>query len=108
VADIIQIRRDTAANWTSTDPTLALGEMGYETDTNKMKYGDGSTAWISLSYYGGTDANAIHDNIANEITAITENTSPTWDDEIVTEDSANSFNKKSVKFNNFILDGGTF
>jgi hypothetical protein len=51
VADIIQIRRDTAANWTSADPTLAQGEMGYETDTGKLKFGDGSTAWSSLSYY---------------------------------------------------------
>ena len=47
----IQVRRDTAANWTSTDPTLAQGEMGYETDTGKLKFGDGSTAWTSLDYY---------------------------------------------------------
>jgi hypothetical protein len=47
----IQIRRDTAANWTSTNPTLAQGEMGLETDTNKLKFGDGSTAWNSLDYF---------------------------------------------------------
>ena len=46
-----QVRRDTAANWTSNDPTLADGEFGYETDTNKLKVGDGSTAWSSLAYY---------------------------------------------------------
>ena len=51
MADIIQIRRDTAANWTSANPTLAQGEMGYETDTSKLKFGDGSTAWTGLSYY---------------------------------------------------------
>ena len=45
MADIIQLRRDTAANWTSVDPTLADGEMGIETDTLKQKIGDGSTAW---------------------------------------------------------------
>ena len=50
MADIIQVRRDTAANWTSADPTLAQGEIGYETDTNLMKIGDGSTAWTSLAY----------------------------------------------------------
>jgi hypothetical protein len=56
VADIIQIRRDTAANWTSANPTLAQGEMGYETDTGKLKFGDGSTAWTGLSYYSaGTE-----------------------------------------------------
>lgn len=46
----IQTRRDTAANWTSTNPVLALGEAGLETDTGKIKYGDGSTAWSSLAY----------------------------------------------------------
>jgi hypothetical protein len=46
----IQIRRGTAAQWTSTNPTLASGEQGFETDTNKMKIGDGSTAWNSLAY----------------------------------------------------------
>lgn len=48
---IIKIRRDTAANWTSANPTLALAEPGYETDTGKMKFGDGSTAWNSLTHF---------------------------------------------------------
>jgi hypothetical protein len=46
----IQFRRDTAANWTSANPTLAQGEFGYETDTLKYKIGTGSTAWNSLAY----------------------------------------------------------
>jgi len=46
----IQLRRDTASNWTSNNPTLAEGEFAVETDTNKYKIGDGSTAWTSLSY----------------------------------------------------------
>jgi hypothetical protein len=46
----IQIRRGTASQWTSANPTLAAGEQGYETDTGKMKIGNGSTAWNSLSY----------------------------------------------------------
>lgn len=46
----IQIRRDTAANWTATNPTLAQGEPGLETDTRKVKYGDGTTAWTGLAY----------------------------------------------------------
>lgn len=46
----IQIRRGTAAQWTSANPTLASGEFGYETDTGKAKIGNGSTAWNSLSY----------------------------------------------------------
>lgn len=46
----MQQRRDTAANWTSSNPTLAAGELGLETDTGKMKIGTGSTAWASLGY----------------------------------------------------------
>lgn len=50
MASIIQLRRDTAANWTSANPTLAQGELGLETDTLKIKAGDGSTTWTSLGY----------------------------------------------------------
>jgi len=51
MASRIQIRRDTEANWTSANPTLAQGEMGIETDTLKIKIGDGTTVWTSLAYY---------------------------------------------------------
>ena len=50
MADLIQIRRDTAANWTSANTVLAQGELGAETDTSKIKIGDGSTAWSSRAY----------------------------------------------------------
>ena len=43
-------RRDTAANWTSANPTLLAGEIGIESDTLKWKVGTGSTAWTSLGY----------------------------------------------------------
>ena len=45
-----QFKRATAARWTSVNPILASGELGLETDTNKMKFGDGVTAWNSLLY----------------------------------------------------------
>lgn len=49
----LQIKRDTAANWTSNDPTLLAGQLGYETDTGKLKIGSG-VAWSATSYfYGG-------------------------------------------------------
>jgi hypothetical protein len=51
MASIIQIRRDTASDWTSANPTLAQGELALETDTLKLKAGDGTTAWTSLAYY---------------------------------------------------------
>jgi hypothetical protein len=48
VVTAIQIRRGTAAQWTSANPTLSAGEQGFETDTGKFKIGTGSTAWTSL------------------------------------------------------------
>jgi len=51
----IRLRRDTAANWTAANPTLLLGEVGFETDTRKLKLGDGTTAWTSLLYVQGYD-----------------------------------------------------
>jgi hypothetical protein len=45
----ICIRRDTAANWTSNNPTMLTGEIGFETDTGKFKVGTG-VAWASTSY----------------------------------------------------------
>ena len=52
----LQQRRGTAASWTSTNPTLAAGEIGFETDTGKFKIGNGSTAWASLAYTAASTA----------------------------------------------------
>lgn len=49
-AATIKLRGDTAANWTSEDPTLSAREVGLETDTKRFKVGDGATAWTSLAY----------------------------------------------------------
>ena len=54
-----QFRRGTAAQWTSTNPTLGAGEPGYETDTGKFKIGNGSTAWNSLAYTGAGTVTSI-------------------------------------------------
>jgi hypothetical protein len=49
----IQIRHDIAANWTTINPVLSLGEMGVETDTWRTKSGDGTAAWAALPYSPG-------------------------------------------------------
>jgi hypothetical protein len=54
----VQVRRDTSGNWTSTNPTLESGEIGFETDTGKFKIGTGSATWGSLNYFG-TDASVV-------------------------------------------------
>jgi hypothetical protein len=72
VETTIQVRRDTAANWTSTNPTLAAGERGFETDTKLYKTGDGTTAWTSLGYDLGnlTLKNFTH-QVSNGIDVLT-------------------------------------
>ena len=50
MATRIQIRRDTATNWSSANTVLAQGEMALETDTGKLKVGNGTTAWGALDY----------------------------------------------------------
>ena len=50
MANIIKPRRDTAANWASVNPTLAAGEIGYDSTNKQFKIGTGSTAWTSLPF----------------------------------------------------------
>jgi hypothetical protein len=46
----ILLRRGTAAEWTASNPILIEGEVGVETDSKKLKVGDGLTVWASLPY----------------------------------------------------------
>jgi len=52
----MQQRRGTASQWTSSNPILNAGEMGWESDTNKFKIGDGTNHWADLDYF--IDANS--------------------------------------------------
>jgi hypothetical protein len=56
MATRMQQRRGTAAQWTAANPTLAAGEIGFETDTNKFKMGNGSSAWTALTYFSNNAA----------------------------------------------------
>ena len=61
MANRIQLRRDTAANWTRVNPVLEDGEPGLEIDTKQIKYGDGNTSWMDLAYASGglTDVDGV-------------------------------------------------
>jgi len=52
----ILVRRDIAANWRNSNPTLLVGEQGYETDERGLKFGDGVTPWNELPYFMGLHA----------------------------------------------------
>jgi len=66
--DLIQVRSDTSANWTSVNPILATGEIGFETNTGKFKIGTGSTAWSSLPYTNATAGSATTAGTADKWT----------------------------------------
>jgi len=55
MATRLQQRRGTAAQWISTNagagPVLNAGEIGWESDTNKFKIGDGVNNWANLDYF---------------------------------------------------------
>ena len=63
----ILLRRGTAAEWTASNPILLEGEVGVETDSKKLKVGDGLTAWASLPYITltPTAAASLYAPIAN-------------------------------------------
>jgi hypothetical protein len=56
MATRMQQRRGTAAQWTSANPVLNAGEIGWESDTNKFKIGDGTNHWANIDYF--IDANS--------------------------------------------------
>lgn len=64
-----QTRRATAASWNTSNPVLAAGEPGFETDTGLMKYGNGTSAWKNLGYYNGRPFDTVEmaDDVAVEV-----------------------------------------
>ena len=55
----MQQRRGTASQWTSANPVLNAGEMGWESDTNKFKIGDGTNHWADLDYFADTNSTVV-------------------------------------------------
>ena len=69
MATRMQQRRGTAEQWTSANPILAAGEIGFETDTGAFKIGNGSSTWSALKYF--TDASGAPEllDTLNELAA---------------------------------------
>jgi hypothetical protein len=70
----IQLRRGTAAQWTSANPILAAGELGVETDTVKAKIGDGVLTWTALPYFGGDVSTTATQTLTNKTISVDDNT----------------------------------
>jgi len=94
----IQVRRDTAANWTSAQtaagatPILSAGEIGFDTTNNKFKIGDGTTLWGSLVYQ--SDASLLS-GTAN-ITALTTSGNVTVGGDLTVNGSVTSINSTTI------------
>jgi hypothetical protein len=54
MANLIQLRRDIAANWADINPKLEQGEVGFELDTGRIKIGDGIQLWNTLPYFSAS------------------------------------------------------
>ena len=65
----IQLRRDTAANWTSANPTLRAGEVGIETDTLKFKIGNGTQTWTQITTYANVTPSSLTSSLSDYILA---------------------------------------
>lgn len=122
MADIIinakhQQRHDTEANWTSKNPVLLDGEMGFVTGTQKYKIGDGTSKWSTLAYHtsltdsekskldgiatgankttvdsalSSTSTNPVQNKVINTALSGKANSSHTHDDRYYTETEINS------------------
>ena len=74
----IQLRRGTAASWTSANPVLLEGEVGITMDTNpkKFKIGNGTSAWSELPYHNPSvtisDIQGLQEILNNKLTVPTQ------------------------------------
>jgi hypothetical protein len=66
MATRMQQRRGTAAQWTAANPILSAGEIGFESDSGQFKIGDGTTAWVNLTYFKNFDDLDISGYIKDE------------------------------------------
>jgi hypothetical protein len=108
----IQLRRDTAANWTAANPKLAQGEAGYELDTGKLKIGDGVQNWNALSYFDDKETDlegyATEEYVDNAISNIDQlDLSNISQDIIPNTDVAYDLGSPTKRFRDLYLSGST-
>lgn len=61
--DLIQFRRGTAAQWSEVNPRLAPGEVGYSTDANEIRVGDGIRSWEDVEPIGDVTEAAVQEAV---------------------------------------------
>jgi len=95
----LQVRRGSGELWTSVNPTLYAGEIGYETNTGKFKVGDGQTAWTTLDYtsvplnsgnfisYSGVSGSGVNIDFADDQSSATWYIDTDWLDNFIAQSS---------------------
>jgi hypothetical protein len=92
MATRMQQRRGTASQWTTANPVLAAGEIGFEIDTNKFKMGDGINQWDDLDYFASADAIAdLIDGAPELLDTLNELAAAIGDDPNFANNLANAF-----------------
>jgi hypothetical protein len=99
----IQFRRDTATNWTTTNPTLAAGEIGYDTTNNKFKIGTGSNTWTQLIYQ--TDASLLSG--AASLTTLTTSGNVTVGGNLTVNGTTTSINSSTLQVDDKNIELGS-
>jgi len=74
----IQFKRDSSSRFYNLNPQLKQGEPAYETDTGRVKVGDGSSLWRDLEYFGGEGGGGDPDALLEHINSLLPH--PVYDD----------------------------
>ena len=102
---LIQVRRDTASNWNTTNPVLAAGELGFETNSGKVKVGDGVKTWQELIYLADNMSdNVITDRVLRDsagLSVIGRSTNTTGDPEDIVASQDHQVLRRSGNALNF-------
>lgn len=93
MADMIQLRRDTVANWAAANPVLAQGEIGIVIDLAplKLKIGNGTVAWNELDYFASGTASSLAD-----LTDVDMSTAPAGGQSLVYDTAAGKWKPGTI------------
>ncbi len=128
----IRVRRDTTANWASSNPVLALGEIAADMDLHRMKVGNGTSTWSSLPWFDSdiinnftstrTDASlsaakgkelydkitSVENAVASGGTEIIDNTGSARTDAALSANQGRELNNKITSVTSMVDNFGTF
>lgn len=100
----LTMRKDTASNWAAANPILSDAEWAKETDTDKIKIGDGVTAWNLLPYFSASTSTPFLSLLGNYKIDTSDTTPPAGSGDIKYS-NATQINSTNL-YVSAITDGG--